>query len=174
MDFSSITCRSLLASLLTLIALPTYSAQQGNIGKTSTGSFSIRLVIQPSLQTSIATQSSTQINDQTSTVAIFNKPEPLCIKGTGISQYSVATEGSGTQGSYSLTDGQRSYNYEIDLWSSDQKPYDLHSGQNSSLINTIPRNANCDADQTGFMVKIPEPSAQQPLEGSLRLIISAE
>ncbi len=161
-------------SALSLISFSTYSAQQGNIGKTSSGSFSIRLVIQPNLQTSIATQSFQQAGGFTSTVAKFNQLEPLCIKGTGINQYSVATEGSGSNGSYSLSNGSRSYDYEVDLWSSNQNASSLASGQNSDLINTIPRNTDCDTSDTGFMVKIPSAAAQQPLEGTLRFTISAE
>ena len=174
MDFPAMVCRVLMISTLFLSSFSSYSAQQGNIGKSSSGSFSIRLVIQPNLQTSIATQSFTTTNNSTSTVANFNQPEPLCIKGTGINQYSVAAEGSGINDSFTLNNGQHSYDYEVDLWSSRQNPYDLRSGQRSDLINTVQRHSDCDESQTGFMVKLPEATAQQPLEGTLRFIISAE
>ncbi|WP_252177017.1 hypothetical protein [Endozoicomonas sp. 4G] len=184
MNLPAKACRGLFASLLILIALPTYSAQQGSPGKTSTGSFSIQLVIQPKLQATIATPSLAQtddgdsttaeLSDATATVAKFNEVEPICIKGTGINQYSVVTEGSGTGGSYALSNDQRSYNYEVDLWSSNLEAHSLSSGQSSNPINTLPRNSDCDSSQTGFMVKLPRDVAQQPLKGELNLIINAE
>jgi hypothetical protein len=174
MDFPAMVCRTFVTSVLFLSSFSSYAAQQGNIGKSSSGSFSIRLVIQPNLQTSIATQSFTTTHHSTSTVANFNQPEPLCIKGTGINQYSVSAEGSGANDSFTLSNGQHSYNYKVDLWSSRQSSYDFQSGQRSDLINTAPRNSDCDESQTGFMIKLPEATAQQPLEGTLRFVISAE
>ncbi|WP_422135299.1 hypothetical protein [Endozoicomonas sp. ALD040] len=184
MKLSAMVCRGLVASLVILITSSSYSAQQGNIGKTSTGSFGIRLVIKPNLQASIATPSTSQtddtnsnaanLNDATSTVAKFNEVEPICIRGTGINQYSVVTEGSGTGGSYALRNDQSSYNYEVDLWSSNREAQALNSGQNSNPINALPRSSDCNNSETGFMVKLPQDVAQQPLEGELNLIINAE
>ncbi|WP_257275001.1 MULTISPECIES: hypothetical protein [unclassified Endozoicomonas] len=184
MKLSAMVCRGLVASLFILITSSTYSAQQGSIGKTSTGSFGIRLVIKPNLQASIATPSISQtddadsnapnLNDATSTVATFNEVEPICIRGTGINQYSVVTEGSGAGGSYALRNDQRSYNYEVDLWPSNQEAQALNSGQNSNPINALSGNSDCDSSRTGFMVKLPQDVAQQPLKGELNLIINAE
>lgn len=184
MELSAIACRSLLASLLVLIPFPAYAAQQDSTGNTATGSFSIRLVIQPNLQASIATASIVQaddanstdakLNDMTSTVARFNEVEPICIRGTGINQYSVVTEGSGTGGSYALTNDQESYQYEVDLLPSNLETQPLNSGQNSNPINALPGSSDCDSSQTGFVVKLPQDIARQPLKGELNLIINAE
>ncbi|MBO9482116.1 hypothetical protein [Salinisphaera sp. G21_0] len=76
------------------------AATQGKLGNTSTGSFSITLIVYPSLQSQVAIvdESTTDENGNpviipTSTLS-FDRPVSLCVSGRGLSQFSLASSGA--------------------------------------------------------------------------------
>ena len=73
-----------LAFILCLSSPKSYAAIQGKPGKTSTGSFTITLVIHPTLNAS----SGPDTQDLPDTLSI-NQPSDFCVSGRGISQYSL-------------------------------------------------------------------------------------
>lgn len=76
------------------------AATRGKLGNTSSGSFSITLVVYPSLQSQVAIvdENATDEDDNpvivpTSTLS-FDRPVSLCISGRGLSQFSLAANGT--------------------------------------------------------------------------------
>ena len=95
-----------LASLflgITLAVIPlleTEAATQGSLGKTSSGSFTITLVVHPSLHSQVAIVDHESLDDAGNPAVIptdtlsFGKPVALCVAGRGLSQFSLAAEGN--------------------------------------------------------------------------------
>lgn len=80
----------------------TQAATQGKLGNTSSGSFSITLVVYPSLQSQVAIVDENATDEDGNPVIIptstlsFDRPVSLCISGRGLSRFSLAA--NGTQG----------------------------------------------------------------------------
>ncbi|KEI70062.1 hypothetical protein [Endozoicomonas elysicola] len=76
------------------------AATQGKLGNTSTGSFSITLVVYPSLQSQVAIVDENATDEEGNPVIIptktlsFDRPVSLCISGRGLSQFSLAANGT--------------------------------------------------------------------------------
>ncbi len=76
------------------------AATQGKLGNTSTGSFSITLVVYPSLQSQVAIVDESTTDEDGNPVIIptstlsFDRPVSLCVSGRGLSQFSLASRGA--------------------------------------------------------------------------------
>ena len=88
---------------ITLAVIPpveTEAATQGSLGKTSSGSFTITLVIHPSLQSQVAIVDHESLDEAGNPAVIptdtlsFGEPVALCVAGRGLSQFSLAAEGN--------------------------------------------------------------------------------
>ena len=86
----------------TLAATPlpdSKAATQGKPGKTSSGSFSITLIVHPSLHSQVA-QVDDQVLDESGNPLViptdtlsFDRSVSLCVAGRGLSRFSLASEG---------------------------------------------------------------------------------
>lgn len=78
----------------------TEAATQGSLGKTSSGSFTITLVVHPSLHSQVAVVDHELLDEAGNPTVIptdtlsFGKPVALCVAGRGLSQFSLAAEGN--------------------------------------------------------------------------------
>ncbi|WP_257265167.1 hypothetical protein [Endozoicomonas sp. ONNA2] len=76
------------------------AATQGKLGNTSTGSFSITLIVYPSLQSQVAIVDESTTDEDGNPVIIptntlsFDRPVSLCVSGRGLSQFSLASSGA--------------------------------------------------------------------------------
>lgn len=76
------------------------AATQGKLGNTSTGSFSITLIVYPSLQSQVAIVDEGATDEDGNPVIIptstlsFDRPVSLCVSGRGLSQFSLASSGA--------------------------------------------------------------------------------
>lgn len=76
------------------------AATQGRLGKTSSGSFTITLVVHPSLSSQVAVVDNETLDEAGNPTVIptdtlsFGKPVALCVAGRGLSQFSLAAEGN--------------------------------------------------------------------------------
>ncbi|MFK0573065.1 hypothetical protein [Endozoicomonas sp.] len=77
------------------------AAEQGTLGNTSSGSFTIRLVIPPSARSLVAIVDESITDEEGNPVIIptdtlsFDRPVSLCVSGRGFSQFSLASDGVG-------------------------------------------------------------------------------
>ncbi len=78
----------------------TEAATQGSLGKTSSGSFSITLIVHPSLRSQIAIVDEQAVDEAGNPTVIpidtlsFDTPVALCVTGRGLSQFSLTAEGN--------------------------------------------------------------------------------
>ena len=165
-----------------------YSATQGQVGQTSSGSFSITLVIPPRLEANISTsapENTTQttanglVTEKIVSQARFNEKESLCIKGTGISNYSLTAEGSGNQGSFVLDsrkDGsQRQLTYGVEFWANRDQYEALTSRQASQSVPPTPIKEDCRENGASIAVVLEQPPGpEDELSGVLNLTVSPE
>lgn len=76
------------------------AATQGKLGNTSSGSFSITLVVYPSLQSQVAIVDESATDDEGNPVIMptdtlsFDRPVSLCVSGRGLSRFSLAANGT--------------------------------------------------------------------------------
>ena len=153
---------------------PANAATQGKLGKTSSGSFTITLVIRPKLDAQIATTSE-QPSGSVSTIARFNQKEPVCVKGKGIDNYTLTAEGSGSNGEFTLTSGAQSLTYDVDLWTTPASHEEMVSGQASNSIPSTPANQDCTTQGAKIAVIPQQPlNDKNSLNGILNLTVSAE
>ena len=77
----------------------TEAGTQGKLGKTSSGSFSITLIVYPSLESLVAIVDENATDEEGNPIIIptntlsFDRPVSLCISGRGLSQFSLAANG---------------------------------------------------------------------------------
>ncbi|WP_067515430.1 hypothetical protein [Endozoicomonas ascidiicola] len=88
----------LLAGVFTAISLTgSHAATQGTLGNTSTGSFSITLVVHPSAQARIGQSVMDEQGDHqiipTDTLR-FSKPVSLCVAARGMNHFSLVSDGA--------------------------------------------------------------------------------
>lgn len=84
---------------LTAVTVPsdTHSAAQGKLGYSSSGSFSISLVVHPAMEAQVGTK----VEDENGNFAIesideldFGQPTALCVTGRGLSGFSLSASGA--------------------------------------------------------------------------------
>ena len=156
---------------------PVYTATQGKAGQTSSGSFTIRLVIPARLEANpiAATSSENASGEPVISTARFNQKEPICIKGKGIDNYRLIAEGSGDEGSFTINSQRKTYNYDVNLWTSLKSSSQMTSGRPSEKIAPTPAYQDCNASDTRISVSLDTlPEEQSELNGTLNLTVSAE
>ena len=160
---------SLLISVASLQA-----ATQGRSGETSSGQFTIRLVIPSNLETQ-QLASTQETSAGVATVARFNQREPVCIKGKGIDNYRLTAEGSGNDGAFVVNSANRSHRYDVQLWTSMDNSQSLFSGRPSPAIASMPPYQDCQASDTRLSVQMdPSLARGAAMSGILNLTVSAE
>ena len=156
------------------LSSPLFAATQGTLGKTSSGSFTIKLVIQPKLEVRIASTSQ-QASGSVATVAQFNQKEPICVKGKGIDNFTLTARGSGTKGEFVLTNDKTRYTYGVELWKTPEHNERLVSGKASDRLPSIPTNQDCNTQSAKIAVILNQTvNPQSTLNGALNLTVSAE
>ncbi|MGI9277102.1 MAG: hypothetical protein ACR2PT_19935 [Endozoicomonas sp.] len=145
---------------LGFIALDTPAATQGSLGKTSTGSFSITLVVHPVLQAQIETGND-DLNEVAETLSV-DQPSDFCVSGRGMNHFSLKPidQFSGSHG-YTLT-------YQ-------PGPEILPVPIDSVTENKFTISGNCQNFPGQLSVKIlPDPNKPARLSGKVGLVIQAE
>ncbi len=95
-------------ALSAIILTPTnlHSATQGSLGKTSSATMTITLIIPPKLETRVAEQIPVT-QSPTPTQVSVNSAIPLCISSNGMASYTVTARGHDNSGSFRVKKWQQ-------------------------------------------------------------------
>ena len=138
-------------------ASPLFSATQGKVGKTSSGSFRISLVVHPTLTTHIETSedSSSEVAETLS----VNQASRFCVTGRGISEYSLSVK--------NLPVGT---GHKLVL----MEPSGQESTLNSHALEKFDTRQVCKDSSDSLIVKTDPLNKSQQLPTAIDLVIQAE
>ncbi|MGI9278442.1 MAG: hypothetical protein ACR2PX_02290 [Endozoicomonas sp.] len=173
MEVNTSLRNSLLFPLIYCVSILGHCAQQGSLGYTSSGSFKITLTIHPKLSAQVAS-SRQLISGKEITQAEFNKKEPLCIQGTGISLYSITATNLSKKEGFLLETPQETIPYEVEIWTDASSRQQLNNGIPSQSLPVLSPNTACSMSGPSIAVKLQNPVTSQTRQGALELTISAE
>ncbi|WP_263080763.1 hypothetical protein [Endozoicomonas sp. Mp262] len=160
-------------ALSAIILTPTnlHSATQGSLGKTSSATMTITLIIPPKLETRVAEQIPVT-QSPTPTQVSVNSAIPLCISSNGMASYTVTARGHDNSGSFRVKNGNSWESYKVLLWKNPyQAPQQLNSGQPSEALQPLGRNESCErASRLALHMK----NKLKNFRGAMNLTISAD
>ena len=152
------------------------AAQQGELGKDSSASYTISLSIQPSMEIRTVSDITLNISDRT-VDATFSKP--FCVQGSVPGKYRLIAYGTNQhETTFVLRNADRDtlryyVSYRGDPRSAEFDP--LSPGVLSRAYDVLPRDSNC-ADLTDFMVTFRSADLRDAgsglYTGSLTLLVS--
>ena len=163
-------------ALSAMILAPTSlsAATQGALGRTSSASMTITLVIPPKLITETASEIS-PVNPEIPSAAAMNETVPLCVSSNGLASYSVTASGHSNDGGFTLQNGNSKLHYDVLLWeNAESNPQQLSSGEASLGLQPLSQNQSCD-NGAQLALQMQQPlNKNQPLTGAMNLTISAD
>ena len=167
----------LMAGLLSATVLTpeaSLSATQGIAGATSSASMTITLTIPPKLIAE--TTSEIPINAFSfSGINSSNRAAPLCVKSSGLSNYTLTASGHTDNEGFVLQNGNGWRPYEVTVNHASDEEILLVAGQPSSEIPALKRNEDCDDASTELALNLQEPLDEtETIVGVMNLTINAE
>ena len=162
-----------------LFAVASYSATQGQLGTSSTGSLTIRLTIHPKIEISSLDDINIDVYNQDQAV---NYNEPICIRSTSRANYRILASGSGAGGRFILQ-GQSNNStvpYDVSFENQIGQTADrLQAQQPSGSYTTPSLAAQCGGkDSSAIRIKMTQDNIkrleQGTYQGSLTLTVAIE
>ncbi|PJE78642.1 hypothetical protein CI610_02412 [invertebrate metagenome] len=149
------------------------SASQGILGRTSSSSMTITLLIPTKLKTAMSSEI-TVSNPELPSTALVNEAVPLCVSSNGLNNYTVTATGTADYGDFSLQNGADQVNYDVVLWeNSGSDPQTLNSGEASQPLTSLASGQSCEGSSQLALQMDQSINPESPVTGAMNLTINA-